>query len=117
MAKKQKSGALMRYLVRVASDVDALAAFMDAPEKAMAAAGVTQEEQDLIRSGDQNRIYAYLKNLPAPAAAQASPAPQLPTVVASMQLQPSQPAAFPQAQAYPFAGPQPIWLMVSWPQR
>jgi hypothetical protein len=116
-AEDGTASALMRYMVELASDVDALVEYMADPQKAMQAAGLSEEQQDTLRSGDQIRIYACLKNLPPPPASPAQPPPQLPTVVSTMNLQ-STPAAAgpaPRLQPYAYATPQPIWLMVSWP--
>jgi hypothetical protein len=71
--------------------------------------GLLPEEQDIILSGDQGRIYATIKGLPLPPPAEAPAPPQMPTVVATM-LQGQQgaaPAPTAQPQPAPAAQPQP----------
>jgi len=112
---------LKRFMVTLASDVEALTNFMRDPRTAMDHGGLLPEEQDILLSGDQGRIYATIKGLPLPPAAGAPPPTQMPTVVATM-LQGQQgaspgPAAQPQpmpaapAQPMPYGSPagQPIY--------
>lgn len=77
---------VIAYMVRLAGDPAALAEFMRGPSQAMQDAGLAQDEQDALNSGDQNRIYAMLKGLPPPPPAPPPPPVQLPTVVAAMHL-------------------------------
>jgi hypothetical protein len=95
--------ALMLYLVDLASDIGKLTEFMVDPKGAMTAAGLPPEDQEIMTSSDQGRIYAHLKELPPPAPAAAQPPPQLPTVVAAMHIQQGA-AAPPTPPVYP---PQP----------
>ena len=83
----QFSDGLKKFLVGLASDVGKLTAFMYDQKKAFEDAGLTQEQQDLLLSGDQSRIYAALKDLPLPPPAAAQPPAQMPTVVAAMHYQ------------------------------
>ena len=73
-----------KYLVRLATDADALLDFMKDPRGAMNASGLASFAQDLLLSGDQSRIYASIKGLPLPEPAGAAPPMQLPTVVATL---------------------------------
>lgn len=67
---------LRAFMVRLASDPERLSAFIADPERAMNEAGLSDEERQLVRSGDQNRLYAALASRPAVhAAASAPPAP------------------------------------------
>src|SRR5712671_6854139 len=91
---------LKRFMVSLASDVDALTNFMRDPRAAMDHGGLLPEEQDIILSGDQGRIYATIKGLPLPPPADA-PAP-------TAQLQPA-PAAQPQPMPYGSPAGQPIY--------
>src|SRR5712672_2775928 len=104
---------LKRFMVSLASDVDALTNFMRDPRAAMDHGGLLPEEQDIILSGDQGRIYATIKGLPLPPPAEAPAPPQMPTVVATM-LQGQQgaaPAPTAQPQPMPYGSPagQPIY--------
>ena len=120
---------LKRFMVSLASDVDALTNFMRDPRAAMDHGGLLPEEQDIILSGDQGRIYATIKGLPLPPPAEAPAPPQMPTVVATMlqgqqgaspaptaQLQPA-PAAQPQPMPYGSPAGQPIYCygVPQWP--
>ena len=89
-AEPKLSDGLKRFMVGLASDVGKLTAFMLDQKKAFEEAGLSEEQQQILLSGDQGRIYAALKDLPVPPAAPAAaPAPpaQMPTVVAAMNLQ------------------------------
>ena len=100
-AAEEPGARLKRFMVGLASDVGRLGAFMSDAKAAMAQAGLTQEEQELLLSGDQARIYSALKGLPPPPP---SPAPgplQLPTVVASMFGQQPSAAAAPKPSVAP----------------
>ena len=97
---------LKRFMVSLASDVDALTNFMRDPRAAMDHAGLPPEIQDIVLSGDQGRIYATIKGLPLPPPAEAPAPPQMPTVVATM-LQGQQGAA-PAPAAQPQPQPQPM---------
>ncbi|MBR0757987.1 hypothetical protein JQ604_37900 [Bradyrhizobium jicamae] len=99
------SDGLKKFLVGLASDVGKLTAFMYDQKKAFEDAGLTQEQQDLLLSGDQSRIYAALKDLPLPPPAAAQPPAQMPTVVAAMHYQGQTiPGAAPASGAGPAAG-------------
>jgi hypothetical protein len=122
------SDELKRFMVRLAGDPAMLAEFMRAPRTAMDHAGLLPEEQDVVMSGDQGRIYAAIKGLPPPPPSPAPPPPQLPTVVSTMLQPQGQPAAAPAAQPQPvhqamaagqpvyYAAPgQPLYYIVGWP--
>src|SRR3954470_3102767 len=83
-AAEEPGARLKRFMVGLASDVGSLGAFMSDAKAAMADAGLTPDEQELLLSGDQGRIYSALKGLPPPPPSPAPGPPQLPTVVASM---------------------------------
>lgn len=121
---------LKRFMVKLASEPDTLADFMRDPRGAMDHAGLLPDEQDIVLSGDQSRIYATIKGMPLPPPSPAPSPLQLPTVVSTMLEQPpGQPAAAAQtamkvaAQApagqpvYYYAAPhaQPIYYIVGWP--
>jgi len=109
---------IKRYMVKLASDVEALTDFMRDPRTMMDRAGLLPEEQDILLSGDQGRIYATLKGLPLPPAAPAPSPLQLPTVVSTMldqgqqvpAAQPAQTAQASQAGAAAAAPAQPAAL-------
>lgn len=85
---------LKRFMVKLASEPDSLADFMRDPRSAMDGAGLLPEEQDIVLSGDQGRIYAAIKGMPLPPPSPAPSPLQLPTVVSTMLEQPQgQPAA------------------------
>jgi hypothetical protein len=75
---------LKRFMVKLASEPDTLADFMRDPRSAMDHAGLLPEQQDIVMSGDQGRIYATIKGMPLPPAAPAPSPLQLPTVVSTM---------------------------------
>lgn len=109
-----------KYLVRLATDVDTLLAFMNDPRGAMNASGLSSFAQDLLLSGDQSRIYASIKGLPLPEPAGAAPPMQLPTVVATLLGQNtsiSEPVQTPVTQAVmaPMAGVAPTSYGSAWP--
>jgi hypothetical protein len=132
---------LKRFMVKLASEPDALADFMRDPRGAMDHAGLPPEEQEIVLSGDQGRIYATIKGMPLPPASPAPSPLQLPTVVSTMLEQPQgQPAAAaaaphfmkvaahapaeqpayyaaPAGQPVYYAAPhgQPIYYIVGWP--
>ena len=56
---------LKDYLVRLAIDPDRFCAFVADPISALAAAGVSEREQQLFLSGDQNQIYTRLAGDPS----------------------------------------------------
>jgi hypothetical protein len=96
------SDRLKAYMIELATDVGRLTEFMFDPKKAMEAAGLTTDEQAIVTSGDQARIYATLKGLPLPEPAAAPPPPQLPTVVSVI----PQDGSSAQAGGQPAAQPQ-----------
>src|SRR3954451_3955491 len=77
-AAEQPGARLKRFMVGLASDVGRLGAFMADAKAAMAEAGLTPDEQELLLSGDQGRIYSALKGLPPPPPSPAPGPPQLP---------------------------------------
>ena len=52
------SDKLRDYMVKLAYDLDALTEFLDDPLAAMAAAKLAEEDQAIMLSGDQNRMFA-----------------------------------------------------------
>jgi hypothetical protein len=86
-AAPKLSEGLKKFMVALASDVGKLTAFMVDQNKAFDEAGLSQEQRELLLSGDQSRIYAALKDLPLPPAAAASAPAQMPTVVAALNYQ------------------------------
>lgn len=61
---------LRAFMVRLATDPERLAAFIDDADAAMADAGLSAEERELVRSGDQDRLYEALadrRGTPRPA--------------------------------------------------
>jgi hypothetical protein len=107
---------VIAYMVRLAGDPSALTEFMRGPSQAMQDAGLAQDEQDALNSGDQNRIYAMLKGLPPPPPAPPPPPVQLPTVVAAMQLQGTGGGASPGQTAPGQAQPAPAPTQAVQPQ-
>lgn len=102
------SDGLKQFMVGLASDVGKLTDFMLDQKKAFEDAGLSEEQQQILLSGDQSRIYAALKDYPLPPPAAPSPPAQMPTVVAALNYQGAGAAAPAQgvaAQAAP-AGPQ-----------
>ena len=79
---------LKRFMVKLASEPDTLADFMRDPRGAMDHAGLLPDEQDIVLSGDQSRIYATIKGMPLPPPSPAPSPLQLPTVVSTMLEQP-----------------------------
>src|SRR5436853_3992952 len=80
------SEALKQFMVNLASDIGGLSKFIANPQAVATEAGLSQEDRDILFSGDQNRIYAALAGIeppkpqetppaPAPAAAEGQPAP------------------------------------------
>lgn len=112
-------------MVGLASDVGKLGDFMADPQAAMAGAGLAKEDQDLLLSGDQGRIYSALKGLPLPPPMPAAGPLQLPTVVASQLGQNTAPGVYqhpggavmaqsPQAQGYaaPSSPQAPVYYVM-----
>jgi hypothetical protein len=64
------SDSLKHFMVTLATDVDALAAFVMDPIKAIKAAGLTEEDATVLTSGDQTRIYVALSGIKLPVATQ-----------------------------------------------
>jgi len=52
---------LRKFFVRLASDLELFCRFVANPEAAAKQAGVTEEDRELLFSGDQGRIYAALR--------------------------------------------------------
>jgi hypothetical protein len=52
---------LKEFLTAIATDAEQLAAFQADPDKAMQSAGLTPEEQELMKSGDEQRTREYLQ--------------------------------------------------------
>jgi XYPPX repeat (two copies) len=74
------SDSLKRYMVGLATDLDALTAFIISPTDAIKEAGLSEEDAALLTSGDQTRIYIALSGMQLPvvsqpAAQQGAPAP------------------------------------------
>src|SRR5438270_148038 len=91
------SDSLKHYMVTLATDVDALAAFIMDPIKAIKAAGLTEEEAAVLTSGDQTRIYVALSGIKLPvttqpAAQQDAPASQPEPATPGSSLQQPSPA-------------------------
>jgi len=51
---------LLGFLARLATEPDALSAFVRDAQSAARRAGLTREDRAVLLSGDQNRIYAAL---------------------------------------------------------
>jgi hypothetical protein len=64
------SDSLRHFMVTLATDVDALAAFIMDAIKAIKAAGLTEEDATVLTSGDQTRIYVALSGIKLPIATQ-----------------------------------------------
>ena len=64
------SDSLKHFMVTLATDVDALAAFIIDPIKAIKAAGLTEEDATVLTSGDQTRIYVALSGIKVPVVTQ-----------------------------------------------
>jgi hypothetical protein len=86
-AEPKLSDGLKQFMVGLASDVGKLTDFMLDQKKAFEEAGLSEEQQQILLSGDQARIYAALKDFPLPPPAPASPPAQMPTVVAALNYQ------------------------------
>jgi hypothetical protein len=86
-AEPKLSEGLKRFMVGLASDVGKLTDFMLDQKKAFRDAGLSDEQQQILLSGDQTRIYAALKDLPLPPPAPPPPPAQMPTVVAALNYQ------------------------------
>jgi hypothetical protein len=114
-AEPKLSDGLKRFMVGLASDVGKLTDFMLDQKKAFQEAGLSEEQQQILLSGDQGRIYAALKDLPVPPAAPAPPPAQMPTVVAAMNLQ-GQGAAAPAAPQQQAPGQLPPYYVLQQPQ-
>lgn len=56
---------LKNYLVQIAFDLERLDAFISDPMKAAAESGLSEDDQSILFSGDQNRIYAAIAAPPA----------------------------------------------------
>jgi hypothetical protein len=125
------SDSLKRYMVTLATDLDALGAFIMNATNAIKEAGLSEEDAALLTSGDQTKIYVALSGIklpiptqpaaqqgapvshrasPEPAAAQ-HPSPTYPVVVGwigptaqpSSYFYPVPPSAYP-TQGYPSQG-------------
>jgi hypothetical protein len=128
------SDSLKRYMVTLATDLDALGAFIINARNAIKEAGLSEEDAALLTSGDQTKIYIALSGMklpiptqpaaqqgapvshpasPEPAAAQ-HPSPTYPVVVGwigptaqpSSYFYPVPPSAYP-TQGYPSQGYPP----------
>jgi hypothetical protein len=64
------SNSLKHFMVTLATDVDALAAFIIDPIKAIKAAGLTEEDATVLTSGNQTKIYVALSGIKLPVATQ-----------------------------------------------
>jgi hypothetical protein len=64
------SDSLKHYMVTLATDVDALTAFIMDPIKAIKEAGLTEEDAAVLTSGDQSRIYVALSGIKTPVVTQ-----------------------------------------------
>lgn len=51
---------LLEFLTALSTDAEKYAAFQDNPEKTMEEAGISPEEQELLKSNDEQRIREYL---------------------------------------------------------
>ena len=51
---------LLEFLTMLATDSAKYAAFQESPEKIMEEAGISVEEQDLLKTNDEQRIREYL---------------------------------------------------------
>jgi len=58
---------LRSFMVRLAVDPERLSAFIDDPDRAMADWGLSLEERELVRSGDQDRLFEALSRSARPA--------------------------------------------------
>ncbi|TAE33867.1 MAG: hypothetical protein EAZ92_00330 [Candidatus Kapaibacterium sp.] len=52
---------LKEFLTAISTDAEQLAAFQADPDKAMQAVGLTPQEQELMKSGDEQRVREYLQ--------------------------------------------------------
>lgn len=97
------SDALKRYMVKLASEPEALADFIKDPEKAAVDAGLSAEDRAVLTSGDQTKIYYALSGQPVPqvVSVQAGAVGQSPASAAGPGAQPSSPAAQQASPAYP----------------
>jgi hypothetical protein len=59
---------LYDFLRGLNDDPYKLTEFENDPEQAMTAAGLTEEEMDIVKSGDEERIMRHLGGNPSPAA-------------------------------------------------
>ena len=98
---------LKDFMVKLASDVNVLTDFIKDPEKVIEGEALSEEERNILRSGNPARIFealsepAVLSPSPAPAPQSQPPTPQY--------LQPATAASWPQ-QAGAWFQPQPcIW--------
>jgi len=55
---------LKKLLIDLSSEPSVLKSFKDDPEKAMSAAGLSEEEKETVRSGDPSRIKAVFDEGP-----------------------------------------------------
>lgn len=51
---------LLEFLTMLGTDAEKYAVFQDNPEKVMEEAGISAEEQDLLKTNDEQRIREYL---------------------------------------------------------
>ncbi|HKO58216.1 MAG TPA: hypothetical protein VJ276_20290 [Thermoanaerobaculia bacterium] len=118
---------LKDFMVKLASDVDALTEFISDAQTVIGQSDLSDEERNILRSGDQDRIYQAISEpqaQPAPAQPQPpAPAPQqFPQPAASWPQQAPgwgapQPAGWPAAYAHyaiPATGQQPSWPHVAY---
>jgi hypothetical protein len=69
------SEALKQFMVNLASDIGGLSRFIANPQTVATEAGLSQEDRDILFSGDQNRIYAALAGIEPPKPQETPPAP------------------------------------------
>src|SRR5689334_14258486 len=69
------SEALKQFMVKLASDIDGLSKFIANPQEVATEAGLSQEDRDILFSGDQNRIYGALAGIEPPKPQEAAPTP------------------------------------------
>jgi hypothetical protein len=108
------SDSLRHFMVTLATDVDALAAFIMDPIKAIKAARLTEEDATVLTSGDQTRIYVALSGIKLPiatrpAAEQNAPSRQPASASAIQQPSPAYPVVvdWSGATAQPAGNPSP----------
>lgn len=87
---------LKAFMVKLASDLDLLSRFIANPDQLLKESGLSREDRETIKSGDQNRLYWALSGEKPPAGAiQAGDAQQvqvtiLPNVAPTISAQPAQ---------------------------